>query len=282
MLSLPTVTLCCIVKNEAQNLPVCLREAKRFDRCLVVDTGSTDGTPETAQSLGAEVVSFKWCDDFAKARNVWHEHVKSGWIFWLDADDSIDPGIVPTIFDLAFAAPEDVIAFRFNYEYPNGYKTDHFRLYRADRGIEWFRRIHEGLRLWDVTGRTLHSGLTVKHESFPQYDRDAMKARSERNIGLLLKELEDNPKSALDMQYIAMDHQSFGRHEEAAEWFQRALKCADPARDMTWLPEMYINMARSLTKLGKPGQAKDIMRRGVKDCGARAFAYFAERQLAVR
>ncbi|HEV3079830.1 MAG TPA: glycosyltransferase [Gemmataceae bacterium] len=36
---------------------------------IVVDTGSTDRTPEIARALGALVYHFPWCDDFAAARN---------------------------------------------------------------------------------------------------------------------------------------------------------------------------------------------------------------------
>lgn len=281
-LEIPTVALCVIAKNEAKNLPKCLKHARKFDKCLVVDTGSTDGSQEIARSLGAEVVPFEWCDDFSKARNVWHEHIKKGWIFWLDADDEIDEGLPVALLELAAAAPEDVLAFRFNYCYPNGYQVDHMRLYRADRGIQWFRRIHEGLKLWDHAGRTMHSNWSVFHTGYDSNDKQAMESRRRRNEALLRQMVEDDPSSALDWQYLAMHRQDEGRHEEAIEFFKKALANSKKEFDFTWLPELYINMARSYTKLGKPGKAKEIMWRGVKDCGKNAFAYYAEKQLAVR
>jgi glycosyltransferase involved in cell wall biosynthesis len=63
------VSLTLIVKNEELTLPACLASvAGLVDEIVVVDTGSTDRTKEIATGLGAQVVDFPWCDDFAAAR----------------------------------------------------------------------------------------------------------------------------------------------------------------------------------------------------------------------
>jgi RHS repeat-associated protein len=63
------VSLTLIVKNEESTLPACLASvAGLVDEIVVVDTGSTDRTKEVAAGLGARVVDFPWCDDFAAAR----------------------------------------------------------------------------------------------------------------------------------------------------------------------------------------------------------------------
>lgn len=76
-----------IVKDEAEHLPRCLEScAGLFDEIVVVDTGSTDDTKEIAQSFGAKVFDFEWCDDFAAARNESLRHATGEWMMWLDAD----------------------------------------------------------------------------------------------------------------------------------------------------------------------------------------------------
>lgn len=265
MLRLPDVTLCLIVKNEAENIPRVLEHAKTFPHTLVVDTGSTDDTRLVAARLGATVAQFDWCDNFAAARNVWLSQVSRGWIFWLDADDEIDESTALEVLDLAANAPDDVLGYVFNYRYPNGYVCDHIRLYRADRGIRWNGRVHEHLDFRDSgTGRLLSSNLEVRHVGFPQYDPEALEARSRRNNRLLELELADDPNRAIVIQYIAMDHQAHGRHKAALKWFERALRHADPAKDFTWLPDMYVNMARSYTRSGKPWKAKQILNEGMR------------------
>ena len=82
------LTVCMIVKNEEADLPRCLASIKAVaDEIVVVDTGSTDRTVEIAQSFGAIVGHFEWCDDFAAARNAALKLATCEWVFQLDADE---------------------------------------------------------------------------------------------------------------------------------------------------------------------------------------------------
>lgn len=82
------VSLCMIVKDEEKNLPRCLESIKNLvDEMIIVDTGSKDKTVEIAQSYGAKVYYFKWCDNFSAARNESLKHAAKDWILILDADD---------------------------------------------------------------------------------------------------------------------------------------------------------------------------------------------------
>jgi hypothetical protein len=81
-----------IVKDEAKALPHCLASIQGlWDELVVVDTGSTDGTPALAASFGARVETFAWIDDFAAARNASLAHCTGDWILVLDADEAVDP-----------------------------------------------------------------------------------------------------------------------------------------------------------------------------------------------
>jgi len=84
------LTLCMIVKNEALNLTACVESVRPIvDDIVIVDTGSSDGTPELAERLGARVYSFKWIDDFSAARNEALGYVKTEWVLILDGDEMI-------------------------------------------------------------------------------------------------------------------------------------------------------------------------------------------------
>lgn len=92
------LSFCAIAKNEADNLPDCLNSVREVaDEWVVVDTGSTDGTPEIAEKLGAKVYEFPWCDDFAAARNASLKYVTGDWVLVLDADERLVPEIIPQI-----------------------------------------------------------------------------------------------------------------------------------------------------------------------------------------
>lgn len=94
------LSCCILVKNEIDNLADCLASVRDVvDEMVVLDTGSTDGTPDLARSLGADVYSFEWCDDFAIARNVSLTYATGDWVLVLDADERLNPAIAPRLRD---------------------------------------------------------------------------------------------------------------------------------------------------------------------------------------
>lgn len=90
-------------KNEAGNLPACIASARFAAEIVVVDSGSTDGTPEIARSLGAQVVDFKWDGRFPKKKNWALANIawKHEWVFILDADERITPELAEELRTLA-------------------------------------------------------------------------------------------------------------------------------------------------------------------------------------
>lgn len=83
------VTVVIPVKNEERNLARCLDRLKRFDKIVVVDSGSTDRTREISQEHGCEFVSFRWDGHFPKKRNwfLLNHPPTTPWVFFLDADE---------------------------------------------------------------------------------------------------------------------------------------------------------------------------------------------------
>jgi len=90
------LSLCMIVKNEAEKLPRCLSSIQGFvNEIIVVDTGSTDQTAEIAQSFGAQVYHYSWNNNFSAARNESLRYAQGEWVLVLDADEVLKPEIVP-------------------------------------------------------------------------------------------------------------------------------------------------------------------------------------------
>ena len=81
-----------IVKNEAALLGHCLDSiAGLWDELVVLDTGSTDATPEIARAHGARLEPYAWTADFAAARNAGLALCTGDWVLVLDADEAVDP-----------------------------------------------------------------------------------------------------------------------------------------------------------------------------------------------
>ena len=77
------------IRNEAENLPRCLKSVQWAEEILVVDSQSTDGSAEIAQQHGAKVVQFEFNGTWPKKKNWALEHLpfKNDWVFILDADE---------------------------------------------------------------------------------------------------------------------------------------------------------------------------------------------------
>ncbi|HEX8051887.1 MAG TPA: glycosyltransferase [Thermoleophilaceae bacterium] len=81
-----------IARDAAATLPACLASvAAVADEMVVVDTGSSDDTAAVAREHGARVIPFRWCDDFAAARNAYVRAARGSWVLSLDADEVLDP-----------------------------------------------------------------------------------------------------------------------------------------------------------------------------------------------
>ncbi len=88
-----TLSLCMIVKNEADRLAQCLESVQSFaDEMVILDTGSTDDTMAIARQCGATVRQHPWNNDFAEARNIALQYVISDWVLVLDADEQLAQG----------------------------------------------------------------------------------------------------------------------------------------------------------------------------------------------
>ncbi|WP_287128974.1 tetratricopeptide repeat protein [Candidatus Cyanaurora vandensis] len=89
-----TISLCMIVKDEAEQLPLCLASVQGVvDEIVVLDTGSTDETIAIARAQGARVYEQAWSGDFALARNYVLQYVRGDWVLVLDADERLVPGV---------------------------------------------------------------------------------------------------------------------------------------------------------------------------------------------
>ena len=89
----PTLSLCMIVKNEAENLERCLETARpHVEEIVIVDTGSTDGTQAIARRYADVFDQIEWPDSFSEARNHSFDLSSGDYNIWLDGDEHMpDP-----------------------------------------------------------------------------------------------------------------------------------------------------------------------------------------------
>lgn len=100
------VSVIVAARNEAHNLPRCLEALRDVGEVYVIDSQSTDATPEIARSLGAKVVQFHYRGGWPKKRQWAMDTLPLAfeWILLVDADEALTPELAQEI-RLAIANP---------------------------------------------------------------------------------------------------------------------------------------------------------------------------------
>ena len=89
-----------ITKNEAKDLPRALASVSFADELIVLDSGSTDGTQEIAQSLGAKVFESSEWPGFGTQKNRALSKASQEWVLSLDADEWIEADLAEEIIKI--------------------------------------------------------------------------------------------------------------------------------------------------------------------------------------
>lgn len=214
-----TVGLIMIVRNEAATLPrLASSLSGRIDRWTIVDTGSTDGTPQVAKelfkNLPGELIQDYW-RGFGPSRNVALEAAErhSDWLLTLDADETIHGDV--TLEGIGV----EVDAIEVEQRYGN-LRFWLPRLIRSGRGWRWQRRAHEYLSLGDRAARSIQnpSGWVHHHA-----DGGSRADKFEREIALLRQDWAEEPDDPRTAFYLARSFEDLGRHVEARDWYRKRL-----------------------------------------------------------
>jgi tetratricopeptide (TPR) repeat protein len=221
------LSLCMIVKNEEQNLPLCIGPLRSvLDEIVVVDTGSTDRTKEVARQLGARVFDFPWIDDFSAARNESIRRATGDYVLWLDADDRFDESEVQKLARLkGLLSPRRDKGY---YLYVNNQSPvdgeTHFyqlRIFPKVPGAEFQGRVHEQIfhRLNRLGIPLIQTDIVLRHTGYP--NASAVVQKSERNLRLIHKEMEADPENPILHYNAARTLAGIQRQAEAIPHLKR-------------------------------------------------------------
>lgn len=105
------LSLVVIAKDEADRIGACLASVPLAAETLVLDSGSTDGTPEVAEAAGARVIHTDWPGHVAQKNRALAEATQP-WVLSLDADERLSPEACAAL-ERALAAPGDAVGFSF-------------------------------------------------------------------------------------------------------------------------------------------------------------------------
>jgi glycosyltransferase involved in cell wall biosynthesis len=194
-----------IVKNEEDMLPACLESLRDFDEVVILDTGSTDKTPDVMRAYAvsrpgvqARIGEYQWRDHFSEARNKAQETATGDWIFVVDADETIPAGTYEAIQKYVQRLDPNIQVIGFWVESIRGTSRHHSpRLYRNRPEIKWVGSVHNYLsRSEDV-----QSDMVVKAGYSPTHKKDP-----DRALRMLEKSVLDEPDSARNWYYLGREY----------------------------------------------------------------------------
>lgn len=216
------ISVCMIVKNEADRLDRCLTSIKEVaDELIIVDTGSTDDSPEICRRYGANVHLYEWKDDFAAARNYGLPFATGEWILWLDADEVFE--VSKTYLHQCLKNTHaDILSIPvINYygeDEPvnpnNAFVLSQYRLYRKDIQLKFIHNIHEQLDMNEShkVENLLESEICIHHFGYLN-SSVKYKEKSLRNLAILQKNLSETEQDPWLYFHIANELQTLKAYE---------------------------------------------------------------------
>jgi hypothetical protein len=195
----PSICACLIVRNEAQNLPRCLDSLGTVDELVIVDTGSTDNTVEIAESYGAKIGHFEWCDDFSAARNHALEMVTCDWVLSIDADEELRAA--PGAFRDVFSKPANIALVSF-VNPPPAIPAKIPRLFKKLPDTHWILRVHEIIEQSEPAFVDAANAIHLLHHG---YTAELTPAKIQRNLCLSRLSSAENPNSFRALFYHARE-----------------------------------------------------------------------------
>jgi glycosyltransferase involved in cell wall biosynthesis len=237
-----TVGLALIVKNEEKSLPRLLGSLDfAFDQVVLVDTGSKDKTIEVFKDWAAlhpavrtRVEKFKWCNDFAKARNFADSLLDTDWCVWADADDVIVNAA--NIRKIVESADPTLGGFICGYDYAQHPETGanvcflkRERIVRKELKSNWIGRVHEAQQLHAPLQWVPPEVVVWKHQKIVATETfenttQAVSQSNNRNLKILRQWNKDEPENPRVLSYLGMEYSIQNQHRRAISYYRQYIK----------------------------------------------------------
>lgn len=194
-----SVTL--ITHNESRHIAACLKSVAFAGEWVVVDSGSTDGTCEIAESLGARVLRTDEWPGFGVQKNRALDLARGRWVLSIDADERVSPALaaqIQSVIQDARAAEGYELSRISRFcgqwmRHGDWYPDRVVRLFKRERGRFTDDLVHERLQ---VDGRVERLGGDLLHDTMPSLD-DALDKMNRYSTGRALDKVRVGGRGGL-------------------------------------------------------------------------------------
>lgn len=244
------LSVCIITKNERDNLIKCLEALSKYPvEIVVTDTGSSDDSVEVAKKYTENVSFFEWCDDFAAAKNFAASQAKNDLVLTIDTDEYVTDFDVAKIEKTMEQNIDKVGRIKRVSPYMQGGETlvsveQISRVYDR-RFFEYQGRIHEQIVQKNGDNhKVIDVPCTIDHSGYMISEEEQMR-KADRNIALLLKELEDKPDDVYYLYQLGKGYIYKNDKASACEAFEKTFE-TDLDERLYWVSDMIVNYGYAL------------------------------------
>ncbi|MDR0819158.1 MAG: glycosyl transferase family 2 [Oscillospiraceae bacterium] len=228
-----------IAKNERKFVDMFMKSAGEADGVYILDTGSTDGTPERLRELGATVKEREynpWRFDVARNDNLAMAPTDTDICVSFDMDELLIPGWRDRL-EKAWRADTEQANYKYVWNYNSdgseGVTFNREKIHKYDV-FRWKHPVHEVLTRIDGkpgSNTVFIDGITCEHHA------DNAKPRS-GYLPLLELSVEEDPADDRNMHYLGREYMYHRRWQDAINTLKRHL--ANP--NATWSAERSASM----------------------------------------
>ncbi|MFE9972097.1 glycosyltransferase [Streptomyces hirsutus] len=233
------VTAVVLTSNEEERIARCLDAlAGDVDDCLLIDSGSADGTVERALRVRSDtqVLHAPWADDFSRQRNLAFDEVPDGWLCHVDADEVLTPAHAGrlrralSVLDYVLPDADFVVSPAIADVGDGPVYTNTQRVLRVDGPFRFRGRVHE--HPYGPDGHApARVQVDVRFDHFG-YLPEVIEKRGKRKLysrlgRLAWTEEPDNPKWVYYQVRDGLDHRSASEQELRAAFALLAAHTVD-------------------------------------------------------
>jgi len=185
---MPSLSVVIVAQDESRTIARVLQAIKNLvDEIVLVDSGSTDGTPQIATDNGARVVHQDWLG-YAAQKNFAIDMAVGDWILSLDADEIVSPELNTEIAIMlsnpniescdGYRIPRVLYIGDTPVRHGGFYPDAQLRLFKRGKGRFNDRLVHEAIKVNGPVGMLKHdllhyayadiSGFTAAMEKYAQ------------------------------------------------------------------------------------------------------------------
>lgn len=263
------VSACLIVRNEEAQIESCLKSIRDFvEEIVVVDTGSTDSTPDIVRKYSDKFEIFTECnnpetgliEDFSMARNFSFSLGSCAWRMWVDGDDEVQGmGALNSLILYADSTrngrPTNILwPYEYSHDELGNPTTVHYRerLISSPDDFVWVNPVHEVLiPKPGIQPHTIHSTeIKVVHRR----QNTTKQIESGRNLRILKKLYErEGEKDARHLYYLGLEYGNNGFVDEAIKFLTRYIEMSG------WEDESYMACLRIIEHCKSRSQIQETM-----------------------